>query len=267
MTMTHLLANTLILALSHQIRGVRCVLAKGRREKSSKRMNVFTILIIAGCSSWGSSSVMVAAFAPTPELVLLRGVQDAPPNPQRTASLPTEKKSTRLFSVRIEAEDDPNLDLSGNTWKPAEDDLPLPNDTPKVAIPGMETLGEDALVGTGIEMHEDIPTNMDFIPSNVIDGTIHMQTDGQPYVLEIAPFCMGYEDYYAGFTNDSDPVFRITSGAVGRMDRRGGETARLEIIVCEGQQEGDLFQGTLVVNLPDDGSRLTYSVNASSTVG
>jgi hypothetical protein len=43
---------------------------------------------------------------------------------------------------------------------------------------------------------------------------------------------MGFEDYYyyAAFTDYSAPVFKISPGtAVGRMDRRGGESTFLEI--------------------------------------
>jgi hypothetical protein len=87
---------------------------------------------------------------------------------------------------------DPNFDLSGNTWKPTEGRMQS-TDTPdflptnqadidmmrdldftdgiygsQVAndnanrdkgpeLPGMEHLGEDAIMSAGIEMHEDIP--------------------------------------------------------------------------------------------------------------
>ena len=75
---------------------------------------------------------------------------------------------------------------------------------------------------------------------------------------------MGFEDYYAAFTNDSSPVFRISPGtAVGRMDRRGGESTFLEIS-ADPKGQGGRFEGTLVVNLPDDGSKLTYTVLAIS---
>ena len=73
----------------------------------------------------------------------------------------------------------------------------------------------------------------------------------------------GYEDYYAAFTRESSPVFRIQDGAVGRMDRRGGEPVYLEI-VCEPRGHQGVFEGTLVVNLPDDDSKLTYTVEATT---
>ena len=74
---------------------------------------------------------------------------------------------------------------------------------------------------------------------------------------------MGFEDYYAAFTQDSNPVFRIQAGAVGRMDRRGGESTYLEII-CDNKGHPGVFEGTIVVNLPDDDSKLTYTVKAST---
>ena len=105
---------------------------------------------------------------------------------------------------------DPNFDLSGNTWKPTEgrmhstdtpdyvptrqEDIDMINDLEftdgiygsQVAndnsdrdagpeLPGMEHLGEDALMSGGIEIHEDIPDDMEFIPSSVPDGNIELQ--------------------------------------------------------------------------------------------
>jgi hypothetical protein len=135
---------------------------------------------------------------------------------------------------------------------------------------------------------------MEFIPSSVPDGNIEIQLArlstsafkhdfflawlrallnkcfavpcfcvGTLFVKEIKPFCMGFEDYYAAFTQDSSPVFRIKSGAVGRMDRRGGESTFLEI-VCENRGHDGVFEGTIVVNLPDDDSKLTYTVRAAT---
>jgi hypothetical protein len=43
-------------------------------------------------------------------------------------------------------------------------------------LPGMEHLGEDAIMSEGIEMHEDIPSDMEFIPSSVPDGHIEFYT-------------------------------------------------------------------------------------------
>lgn len=74
---------------------------------------------------------------------------------------------------------------------------------------------------------------------------------------------MGFEDYYAAFTQDSNPAFRIQEGAVGRMDRRGGEPTYLEVI-CDPRGHNGVFDGTIVVNIPDDGSTLTYTVKAST---
>jgi hypothetical protein len=47
------------------------------------------------------------------------------------------------------------------------------NDGP--ALPGMENLGEDAIMMGGIEVNENIPEGMEFIPSSVPDGEIAMQ--------------------------------------------------------------------------------------------
>lgn len=42
-------------------------------------------------------------------------------------------------------------------------------------IPGLENLGEDAIMMGGIEVAEGIPEGMEFIPSSVPDGNIEMQ--------------------------------------------------------------------------------------------
>ena len=43
------------------------------------------------------------------------------------------------------------------------------------AIPGLENLGEDAIMMGGIERPEGVPADMEFIPSSVPDGHIEFQ--------------------------------------------------------------------------------------------
>ena len=43
------------------------------------------------------------------------------------------------------------------------------------ALPGLENLGEDAIMSAGIELAEGIPPDMEFIPSSVPDGTVEWQ--------------------------------------------------------------------------------------------
>lgn len=91
------------------------------------------------------------------------------------------------------------MDLSGNTWKPDSEKMGAtdtgdyfpegydPNDEPAFqeglrmgqgqggsdrgpALPGMENLGEDAIMMGGIEDATEIPEGMDFTPSSVVDG-------------------------------------------------------------------------------------------------
>jgi hypothetical protein len=75
---------------------------------------------------------------------------------------------------------------------------------------------------------------------------------------------MGYEDYFTSFTTDSHPAYSV-SPATGRMDRRGGEITYLDV-TCDprgkGVSQGDILDGTLVVNIPEDGSKLTYVFSA-----
>ena len=42
-------------------------------------------------------------------------------------------------------------------------------------LPGMENLGEDAVMMGGIEENTEIPAGMEFIPSSVPDGEFSMQ--------------------------------------------------------------------------------------------
>lgn len=195
-----------------------------------------------------------------------------------------------------------NADMSGNTWKPdAErgntnkmgstdtgDFFPddwNPNAQPGFMdgmmgsqemlsgrknggpqLPGMEHLGEDAILMGGIEENSEIPPGMQFIPSSVPDGevefTVAANSKGSQRELEIRPFCMSFEDYYAAFAPGSHPSLKV-SPCAGRMDRRGGESTFLTISCSPGGQAGT-FTGNLVINLPEDNSKLTYKVQCVS---
>jgi len=73
---------------------------------------------------------------------------------------------------------------------------------------------------------------------------------------------MGFEDYFAAFTTDSHPAFTVAP-ATGRMDRRGGETTLLSV-TCDprGHPVDADLKGTLVINVPEDDSKLTYVFEA-----
>lgn len=109
---------------------------------------------------------------------------------------------------------------------------------------------------------------MEFIPASAPDGSIEMNvpitSSGEKYVLEIKPFCMGYEDFYVGFAVGSHASFVVSPNA-GRMDHRGGESTFLEII-CDPRgklSNENVWEGTMVVNIPEDGSKLTYKLKAN----
>ena len=46
------------------------------------------------------------------------------------------------------------------------------------ALPGMENLGEDAVMMGGIEENSEIPDDMEFVPSSVPDGEFTFQVAG-----------------------------------------------------------------------------------------
>ena len=186
------------------------------------------------------------------------------------------------------------MDLSGNTWKPDSEKMGS-TDTgdyfpegydPKNEVafevgmegsqgfgkgdrgpqlPGMENLGADAVMYGGIEDASDIPDGMEFVMSSVPDGQVEMQvagtSKGSEVVLSVKPVCMGFEDYYAAFTADSHPSFSV-SPCAGRMDRRGGEPTEL-VISCKPGGKNGVWTGNLVINLPEDNSKICYVVTAN----
>ena len=127
-------------------------------------------------------------------------------------------------------------------------------------MPGLENLGADAVVAGGISLHPDMPPGMEFIPSSVPDGEYRMSIaasgSGETMTIEVPPVCMTFEDYFAGFSADSDPCFSV-SPATGRMDRRGGEPTVLDVRCEPNGKAGDLT-ANLVINLPEDNSKICY---------
>ncbi|KAL7463717.1 hypothetical protein ACHAXS_004074 [Conticribra weissflogii] len=134
------------------------------------------------------------------------------------------------------------------------------------ALPGMENLGADAIMMGGIEEASEIPPGMEFIMSSVPDGEVAMDvasnSKGAELLLSVKPVCMGFEDFYAAFTADSHPSFSVSPQA-GRMDRRGGEPTEL-VVKCVPNGKAGTFVGNLVINLPEDNSKICYKITATS---
>jgi len=188
-----------------------------------------------------------------------------------------------------------NVDLSGNAWKPDSEKMgatdtgdyfPEGYDRNAIAftegmggsqamlggnrggpaLPGMENLGADAILMGGIDEASEIPPGMQFVMSSVPDGEVQMSvasnSKGAEILLSVKPVCMGFEDYYAAFTSDSHPSFSV-SPVAGRMDRRGGEPTEL-IVKCTPAGYAGTFTGNLVINLPEDNSKICYRITANS---
>jgi hypothetical protein len=85
---------------------------------------------------------------------------------------------------------------------------------------------------------------------------------GDTLSIAVKPVCMTFEDYYAAFSADSHPAFSVQP-AVGRMDRRGGEESILDVVCTPNGVGGDLT-GDLVINLPEDNSKICYKITAHS---
>ena len=188
------------------------------------------------------------------------------------------------------------MDLSGNSWKPDSEKMGstdtgdyfpegydkeaevafsegmmgsqanLGNDRNGPELPGLENIGADAIMMGGIEENSDIPAGMEFVAASVPDGNFDMQvaasSKGGDMEIEIKPFCMGFEDYFASFTSDSHPSLKVSPSA-GRMDRRGGESTYL-VVECTPNGKAGSFTGDLVVNLPEDNSKLSYKINVNA---
>ena len=133
-------------------------------------------------------------------------------------------------------------------------------------LPGMENLGADAVMMGGIEENSEIPAGMEFIPASVPDGEFSFQvaasSQGGDIEIEVKPFCMSFEDYYAAFAPGSHPSLKV-SPCAGRMDRRGGESSFFVVSCTPGGQAGT-FTGDLVINLPEDNSKLSYKISCNS---
>ncbi len=80
--------------------------------------------------------------------------------------------------------------------------------------------------------------------------------------IAVKAVCMTFEDYYAAFSSDSHPSLSV-GPAVGRMDRRGGEPTMLDIRCTPNGASGQLT-GDLVINLPEDNSKICYKITVNS---
>jgi hypothetical protein len=211
-----------------------------------------------------------------------------PSSPSPMTTRPTTTTTTALYLK--------GADMSGNSWKPDSEKMGSTdtgdyfpegydpreqiaftegwqgsqaslagNKRSGPAIPGLENLGADATMYGGIEQASEIPAGMDFTPPSVPDGVFEMNVQavsGTAKELSVNPVCMGFEDYYAAFAPGSHPSFAV-SPAVGRMDRRGGAPTVLKIL-CAPQGQTGLLEGNLVINLPDDGTKIYYQVKANA---
>lgn len=212
-----------------------------------------------------------------------------------SAFAPGVTTHNRASSTAVFIGKDGNVDFGGNAWKPDSEKMGstdvgdfFPEDYDKNAVdfqegiggssatlgnkdrgpalPGMENLGDDAVMMGGIEENDEIPDGMEFVMSSVPDGELEMDvasnSKGADLLLSVKPVCMGFEDYFAAFTGDSHPSFSVTPVA-GRMDRRGGEPTELEV-KCNPSGKAGTFVGNLVINLPEDNSKICYKITATS---
>jgi len=89
----------------------------------------------------------------------------------------------------------------------------------------------------------------------------NVATGGAVSNFEIEPNSMTYEDFVAGFTDDT-PAGWSVSPKEGTLDRRGGPATKFEVLYSGAQPAGPV-PGTLVVVLPDDNFSWTYKFQVS----
>lgn len=85
---------------------------------------------------------------------------------------------------------------------------------------------------------------------------------GSALEFEVEPVCMTFEDFYAGWTAESDPAFSVEP-TFGRMDKKGGEPTIFKV-TCKPDGPPRQAVGYLCVVLPDDGEQWTFRFSASA---
>lgn len=74
--------------------------------------------------------------------------------------------------------------------------------------------------------------------------------------IDVKPFAMTYEDFFVGFTADSDKAFSVTPTS-GKMERRGGDLTHLTVMCDPGPRLGELV-GYLCFIPPEEKMFATY---------
>ena len=92
-----------------------------------------------------------------------------------------------------------------------------------------------------------------------IDGEFEMftaATNSKSIAVDVKPVTMTFEDFFCGFTADSDPSFSATPDK-GTMERRNGPVTQLTVTCDPKGKSGDLV-GYLCVILPDEKDFSTF---------
>jgi len=89
----------------------------------------------------------------------------------------------------------------------------------------------------------------------------NMATSGAVSEFEIEPNSMTYEDFVAGFTDDTPGGWKVEPKE-GTLDRRGGPATKFTVSYAGGQPSAPVA-GTLVVVLPNDNFSWTYKFQVS----
>ncbi|GMH78100.1 hypothetical protein TrST_g12727 [Triparma strigata] len=217
--------------------------------------------------------------------------------PVANAFAPVAFSRRSSSAVRAGIGDQGDVQFGGNTWKPDEGkmaatDTPdfFPEDydeneapdftegmggsqakmsgggTGTADLPGMENFSAGGTVIGGYE-ESGVPEGFEFKPSSVLDEEFNFQvmsgsSKGGDFAIDIKPFCMGFEDYFAGWAEGSHPSLSVSPDH-GRMDRRGGDITTLNVH-CNPQGKAGVFEGTLVVVLPEENEKLSYKVAVKS---
>ena len=155
-----------------------------------------------------------------------------------------------VANVIAEAQNDPNRKKSSGPELAGA----LDSD-PDIYIPEIQAVQTDASMFVLPEPKFNI-NKMDVSSTDFDLEMFTSSTESKSLVVDVAPICMTFEDFFCGFTPDSHSSFSVTP-TTGTLERRGGPPTQLTVTCNPQGCAGDLV-GYLCVILPDEKDFSTY---------
>mmetsp|Transcript_17306 Transcript_17306/g.52652 ORF Transcript_17306/g.52652 Transcript_17306/m.52652 type:complete len:243 (-) Transcript_17306:1002-1730(-) len=120
----------------------------------------------------------------------------------------------------------------------------------------------ESAAAKGVTFELDVPAKMGSFTQEINVEMAAGSSDAKVETVFVKPVAMSYEDYYAGFTDDTPPIFSVTP-VEGRMERRGGAPTELSVSIRPDGQPGDKT-GYLVVVLPEENEQFNIKINVKA---